>query len=104
MCTLRTDGAGTPRCDCRSDTATSVWTTVTKYKKEDQRDESGTQAHSRSDKMHDIDGSDVRDAGLAEQAEKTEKRKCATYEGNIRPAKHSGDAHTKVVSACRIRA
>jgi hypothetical protein len=55
---------------------------VTKDKENDRRGESDTEEHSRSDEMHDIDSSDVRDAGLAEQAEKTEERERATNEGN----------------------
>ena len=69
-------------CDvpCETKRATSVSITVTKDEEKGHRDEGGTKAHSCCDKTHDIDGSDVRDAGPAEQAEETEERECTTNE------------------------
>jgi hypothetical protein len=58
--------------------AASAWPTANK--KEDQRDESATQAHSCSDDVHDIDCSDARDAGLAEHAEQTDEPERAENE------------------------
>ena len=57
---------------------------MTKDKETDQCNKSHTEGHSCYDEMHDIEGSHVRDAGPAEQAEKTGERHYAETDDNQR--------------------
>ncbi len=62
--------------------ATSAGTTAAEDKMKGQRDESGPKAHSCSDEMDDIDGSDVRDAGPADEGDKIDEGERSANEGN----------------------
>jgi hypothetical protein len=75
---------------------------VTKDKEKDQRDESGTKAHSCCDEMHDIDGSDIRDARPAEQDEKTDERECGTNEANMQEPTFFAHDTASLLPAVRV--